>query len=58
VKELADSSVNLVVRVWSDAADYWGIYFDLTENVKKSFDNEGISIPYPQSEVHLHQVSE
>ena len=58
VKELADSSVNLVVRVWADSADYWGIYFDLTENVKKTFDKEGISIPYPQSDVHLHKTGE
>lgn len=58
VKELADSSVNLVVRVWSDAGDYWGIFFDLTENVKKTFDKEGISIPYPQSDVHLHRAGE
>jgi small conductance mechanosensitive channel len=58
VKELADSSVNLVVRVWSDASDYWGIFFDLTENVKKTFDKKGISIPYPQSDVHLHSVEE
>jgi small conductance mechanosensitive channel len=58
VKELADSSVNLVVRVWSDASDYWGIFFDLTENVKKTFDKKGISIPYPQSDVHLHRVEE
>lgn len=56
VKELADSSVNLVVRVWADASDYWGIYFDLTENVKKTFDKEGLSIPYPQSDVHLHRI--
>ena len=56
VKELADSSVNLVVRVWSDSSDYWGIFFDLTENVKKTFDKKGISIPYPQSDVHLHRV--
>lgn len=56
VKELADSSVNLVVRVWSDASNYWGIFYDLTENVKKTFDKEGISIPYPQSDVHLHRV--
>jgi len=58
VKELADSSVNLVVRVWSDASDYWGIFYDLTENVKKTFDKEGISIPYPQSDVHLHRAGE
>lgn len=58
VKELADSSVNLVVRVWSDRGDYWGIFFDMHENVKKTFDREGISIPFPQSDVHLHQTKE
>ncbi len=56
VKELADSSVNLVVRVWGDSSDYWGIYFDLLENVKKTFDKEGVSIPFPQTDVHLHQA--
>ncbi|MCF6358855.1 MAG: mechanosensitive ion channel, partial [Draconibacterium sp.] len=48
VKELGDSSVNMVVRVWAEAANYWGIYFDLTENVYKTFDKEGLNIPYPQ----------
>jgi small conductance mechanosensitive channel len=56
VQALADSSVNLVVRVWADTSDYWGIFFDMHENVKKAFDAEGISIPYPQSDVHLHEV--
>jgi small conductance mechanosensitive channel len=53
IGELADSSVNFTVRVWADAADYWGIHFDLIENVKKTFDKEGISIPFPQTDVHL-----
>lgn len=53
VSELADSSVNFTVRVWCDAGDYWGIFYALTETVKKRFDAEGISIPYPQSDVHL-----
>lgn len=57
VVELADSSVNFVVRPWVNTADYWGVYFDLTEAVKKRFDQEGISIPYPQTDVHLHQQS-
>jgi small conductance mechanosensitive channel len=56
VKELADSSVNIVVRVWSDAGDYWGIFYDMQENVKKAFDADGISIPYPQSDVHMHEA--
>ena len=53
VIELADSSVNLVVRVWGVKEDYWGIFFDLQENVKKTFDAEGISIPFPQTDVHV-----
>lgn len=57
VSELGDSSVKLAVRVWAAASDYWSIYFDLTENVKKSFDKEGISIPFPQTDVHLYNHS-
>lgn len=55
VSELADSSVNFVVRPWVNSADYWGVYFDLTEQIKKRFDAEGISIPYPQRDVHLYE---
>lgn len=55
VSELADSSVNFVVRPWVKTADYWGVYFDLTEKVKLSFDEKGISIPFPQNDVHLYQ---
>jgi len=54
VSELADSSVNFVVRPWVKTEDYWGVYFDLTEAVKLRFDKEGISIPYPQQDVHMH----
>jgi small conductance mechanosensitive channel len=53
VSELADSSVNFAVRVWSEGAHYWDIYFEMQESVKKTFDNKGISIPFPQREVHL-----
>lgn len=53
VKELADSSVNFAVRVWAKGSDYWDIYFGLTEQVKKTFDAQGISIPFPQRDVHL-----
>lgn len=53
VSELADSSVNFVVRTWVNSADYWGVYFDTIEKVKVTFDAEGISIPYPQMDVHL-----
>lgn len=55
VNELADSSVNFVVRPWSKTSDYWSVYWDLTEQVKKAFDAEGVSIPFPQQDVHLHQ---
>lgn len=58
VVELADSSVNFVVRPWAKVSDYWGVYMDAMENIKKAFDEQGISIPYPQQDVHLHQVSE
>jgi len=56
VSELADSSVNFVVRPWVKADDYWGVMFDYTETVKLTFDKEGISIPYPQQDVHLHKI--
>ncbi len=55
VSELADSSVNITTRVWVNAADYWGVFFDLTEKVKLTFDQEGISIPFPQRDVHVIQ---
>jgi small conductance mechanosensitive channel len=55
VSELADSSVNFVARPWAKTGDYWGVFFDTTEAVKKRFDAEGISIPYPQSDVHVYQ---
>ena len=55
VSELADSSVNFVARPWVKTGDYWGVYFDAMEAVKKRFDAEGISIPYPQSDVHVYQ---
>jgi small conductance mechanosensitive channel len=55
VSELADSSVNLVVRVWAEAANYWGIFFELTEKVYKTFDKEGLNIPFPQMDVHLQK---
>ena len=53
VSALADSSVNFNVRPWVKTEDYWGLYWDLTEKVKLRFDEEGISIPYPQRDVHL-----
>ena len=55
VAELADSSVNFNVRPWVRSSDYWGVKFDLTEAIKKRFDKEGISFPFPQQDVHLYQ---
>ena len=55
VSALADSSVNFVVRPWVKTEDYWTVYFDLTEKIKLTFDKEGISIPFPQQDVHLFQ---
>ena len=55
VSELADSSVNFVVRPWVNSADYWGVYFDLTEAIKKRFDQEDITFPFPQQDVHLYK---
>ncbi len=55
VSELADSSVNFVVRPWVSIENYWGVYFDAMENIKKAFDEAGISIPYPQRDVHMYE---
>ena len=55
VSELADSSVNFVARAWVKTGDYWGVVFNATETVKKRFDAEGISIPFPQRDVHLYE---
>ena len=55
VNELADSSVNFNCRPWVKTADYWTVYADVTRAVKEEFDKEGISIPYPQSDVHIIQ---
>ncbi|MBT8081968.1 MAG: mechanosensitive ion channel [Gammaproteobacteria bacterium] len=56
VSELADSSVNFVVRPWVKTSDYWGVHFDLTEAIKKRFDQDGISFPFPQLAVHLNKA--
>jgi len=58
VVELADSSVNFAVRPWVKADDYWSVYFNLTENIKKNFDSQGISIPFPQRDVHMYEHKE
>ncbi|OUR69498.1 mechanosensitive ion channel protein MscS [Arcobacter sp. 31_11_sub10_T18] len=55
VAELADSSVNFIVRPWVNTPDFWDVKFDLLETIKNRFDEEGISIPYPQSDVHLYK---
>lgn len=57
VGELADSSVNFLVRPWVNTADYWTVKWDLTEKVKLRFDQEGITIPFPQTDVHLHKAA-
>ncbi len=57
VSELADSSVNFIVRPWVKSEDYWGVMFEMTEAIKKRFDADGISFPYPQQDVHLYKAS-
>lgn len=57
VCELGDSSVNLAVRPWVNTADYWAVLFDVTEAIKLEFDAQGITIPYPQQDVHMHQAA-
>jgi len=56
VAELADSSVNFNVRPWVKASDYWAVKFDTLEQVKLAFDAAGISIPYPQMDVHIDKL--
>lgn len=53
--EMADSSVNFTVRAWVKTSDYWDVYFDTNESIKKAFDSEGITIPFPQRDVHMYQ---
>jgi len=55
VSELADSSVNFTVRPWVNSGDYWDVYFELNEAFKKEFDAQGISIPYPQRDIHVYE---
>ena len=57
VLALADSSINFAVRPWVKTGDYWPVYFDTQEKIKKRFDAEGISIPFPQRDVHLYKVA-
>jgi small conductance mechanosensitive channel len=53
--EMADSSINFAVRPWVKPADYWDVYFNINELMKKRFDKEGISIPFPQRDVHVYE---
>lgn len=55
VSAMADSSVNFAVRPWCKPADYWGVYFGVTEAIKKRFDADDITIPFPQRDVHLYE---
>jgi len=55
VSELGDSSVNFTVRAWVNAADYWDVFFAMNENIYNTFNKEGLNIPYPQMDVHLHK---
>jgi small conductance mechanosensitive channel len=56
VHELADSSVNFICRPWVKPEHYWGVYWDITREVKLRFDAEGVSIPFPQTDVHIFQT--
>lgn len=55
LESLGDSSVNIVVRAWSKATDLWPVYFDMNEKVYNEFSKEGLNIPFPQMDVHLHE---
>jgi small conductance mechanosensitive channel len=57
VSELADSSVNIIVRPWCNGSDYWALRFDLTRRLKEGLEAAGCSIPYPQQDVYMHQIS-
>lgn len=56
VSELGESSVNFAVRAWVVASDYWGVFFDMNEKIYKTFGKEGLNIPFPQMDVHLHKT--
>jgi len=57
IAEMADSSVNLVIRPWSNTADYWDVFFDLQKSLKEGYDKAGLNIPYPQTDVHIIEKS-
>jgi len=52
--ELGNSSVNFICRPWTNTPDYWDVYWDVTRQVKERFDAEGITIPFPQRDIHLY----
>jgi len=56
--ELADSSVNFICRPWIKTENYWDVYWNITQEVKRRFDQEGISIPFPQRDIHIYQESQ
>ncbi len=58
VSELADSSVNLVCRAWTKGSDYWNVFFEINEKVYKTFEEQGLNIPFPQMDVHLHKQND
>jgi len=58
VNELADSSVNIICRPWAKTSDYWTVHWDILKSVKKRFDAEGISIPFPQQDIRIHHIKE
>ncbi|MGB5776404.1 MAG: hypothetical protein WBP89_17260, partial [Sedimenticolaceae bacterium] len=57
VGALGASSVDFIVRPWSKTVDYWAVYWDLTRQVKEAFDAAGVSIPYPQQDLHIKDVA-
>jgi small conductance mechanosensitive channel len=56
--ELGESSVNFVVRPWVLPANYWEVYWDVTRKVKEEFDRQGVTIPFPQRDVHLYKTAD
>ncbi|MNU05919.1 Small-conductance mechanosensitive channel [compost metagenome] len=56
LNEFAPSSLNFVVRVWTDNKNYWDVYYDLMENIKNALDDNEIAMPYPQMDVHLNDL--
>lgn len=57
LNELGDSSINFICRPWAKTSDYWSVYWDVTRTVKERFDAAGISIPFPQRDIHVHHVA-